>query len=230
MHGADIAPSMLDLTEKCNKHRDRCRYRLNEADDLGVFRSNTFDFILSIITLQHMQLRYSRNYIREFLRVLASGGLLVFQLPNDPIAGAVDGSASSRGWKQFVRSVTPEVLLGFYSRVRRLVESRRSSQPRMEMVGGSPEDVANAIEQRMGMWGAKREEVKKLIEQNGGKILDVLKGSGCRARSRELTVFHYEMIADWVRNPRPSILARTSIAGSYSVVGATERTRRSARH
>ncbi len=47
-------------------------------------------------------------------------------------------------------------LLGFYRRVRRLVEIRRSSQP------------------TMGMWGVKREEVKKFIEQNGGKILDVL--------------------------------------------------------
>jgi SAM-dependent methyltransferase len=41
--------------------------------------------ILSWITLQHMRPRYARRYISEFLRVLAPGGLLVFQYPSKPI-------------------------------------------------------------------------------------------------------------------------------------------------
>jgi SAM-dependent methyltransferase len=43
------------------------------------------DMILSWITLQHMRPRFAREYIREFLRVLAPGGLLLFQYPSKPI-------------------------------------------------------------------------------------------------------------------------------------------------
>ena len=41
------------------------------------------DFIYSRIVLQHVNSRYAvRSYLSEFARVLAPGGLLVFQLPS----------------------------------------------------------------------------------------------------------------------------------------------------
>ena len=40
-----------------------------------------FDFVYSSLVLQHMKPEYSQNYIKEFLRILAPGGLVYFQLP-----------------------------------------------------------------------------------------------------------------------------------------------------
>lgn len=86
--GVDIAPSMIDLASTFNRHGDRCRYHLNETNDLKLFADNGFDFIYSNITLQHMPPRHSRNYIMEFIRVLVPRGLLIFHQPSEPIPEA----------------------------------------------------------------------------------------------------------------------------------------------
>ena len=64
----------------------RCRFFLNESNDLALFADDTYDFIYSALVLQHMRPEYSQNYIKEFLRVLAPGGLAVFQIPSQPMA------------------------------------------------------------------------------------------------------------------------------------------------
>jgi SAM-dependent methyltransferase len=82
--GVDIAPSMIRLANQFNRFGDRCRYCLNEANDLRLFADDSFDFIYSNLVLQHMQPDYSKNYIKEFVRVLAPGGIAFFQLPGLP--------------------------------------------------------------------------------------------------------------------------------------------------
>lgn len=79
--GVDIAPAMIELARSYNRYHERCRYYLNDANNLSVFSENTFDFIFSLITLQHIKPTYSKTYIKEFLRILVPSGLLVFQLP-----------------------------------------------------------------------------------------------------------------------------------------------------
>lgn len=85
-HGVDIAPSMIKLARKHNRWGKRCQYYVNDKNDLRIFPDNTFDFIYSNIVLQHMKPDYSKAYIREFLRVLAPGGLIVFQLRSERLA------------------------------------------------------------------------------------------------------------------------------------------------
>ena len=63
----------------------RSRFFLNESNDLALFADDTYDFIYSALVLQHMRPEYSQNYIKEFLRVLAPGGLAVFQIPSQPM-------------------------------------------------------------------------------------------------------------------------------------------------
>ena len=66
-HGVDIASAMLARAEALNRLGDRCQYHLNETDDLSLFADGLFDFVYSRITLQHMEARYRRRYIAEFL-------------------------------------------------------------------------------------------------------------------------------------------------------------------
>jgi SAM-dependent methyltransferase len=83
--GVDIARSMLEQAREQNRAGDRVRYHLNEDDSLALFPDASFDFIYSSITLQHMEPRYSRRFLMEFFRVAAPGGVVVFQIPSEPV-------------------------------------------------------------------------------------------------------------------------------------------------
>jgi ubiquinone/menaquinone biosynthesis C-methylase UbiE len=72
---------MIETARRFNRHGERCQYHVNTANDLRLFPDRRFDFIYSVIVLQHMPAPLSRNYVTEFVRVLAPGGLAVFQVP-----------------------------------------------------------------------------------------------------------------------------------------------------
>lgn len=118
--GVDIAPSMLDLARKLSRHGEKCRFHLNEVDDLGGFAAESFGFVLSLITLQHMRPRYAKRYLREFARLLATGGVLVFQA-----AGAHQG----RG----LRRLAPAGLRRLYHRLKHRHAIEMHGLPRAEV-------------------------------------------------------------------------------------------------
>ncbi len=84
-YGVDISLKMIELARQHNRHGARCEYMCNPAGDLNRFADGSIDMIYSWITLQHMRPRHARRYMREFLRVLAPEGLLLFQYPSKPI-------------------------------------------------------------------------------------------------------------------------------------------------
>ena len=94
--GVDVAPSMIALAKKYNPYGDRCQFVVNELSTLFAFPDNHFDLIYSNIVLQHIPSRYTWNYLEDFLRVLAPGGILVFQLPTAP-RHVAQGHASFAG-------------------------------------------------------------------------------------------------------------------------------------
>jgi ubiquinone/menaquinone biosynthesis C-methylase UbiE len=85
VRGVDISPIMLEQARQFNRKGDRCQYVWNSAPNLRIFPDESFDFIYSRITLQHVPPRRVESYLKEFLRVLAAGGLLLFQLPSRPV-------------------------------------------------------------------------------------------------------------------------------------------------
>jgi ubiquinone/menaquinone biosynthesis C-methylase UbiE len=52
-----------------------------------MFPDGAFDLVYSRITLQHIAPRYTLRYLREFIRVLAPGGVLSIQIPERVPAG-----------------------------------------------------------------------------------------------------------------------------------------------
>jgi len=82
--GIDIAPSMIAGAEVHNTVGDRVSYQLNEGDDLAAFSDDSFDLVLSIIVLQHIENRFKAAYLREFLRVLRPGGVAYVTIPSHP--------------------------------------------------------------------------------------------------------------------------------------------------
>ena len=83
-HGVDISESMISHAArfKAEKEVQNCFFHLNRRRDLTIFQDNSFDFILSLIALQHMEPGYFLSYIAEFVRILKKDGVLVFQLPD----------------------------------------------------------------------------------------------------------------------------------------------------
>ncbi|MDN5715807.1 MAG: methyltransferase domain-containing protein [Janibacter sp.] len=90
--GVDVASSMVDLARQHNRRGDNVDYHLNVAPDLGLFPADTFDFLLSIIVLQHIPNALKVRYLTEFVRVLRPGGVAAFTVPSHgdwSIEGAV---------------------------------------------------------------------------------------------------------------------------------------------
>jgi SAM-dependent methyltransferase len=83
--GVDISPAMLELAQRHNRHGERCEYVWNAGPKLRQFQDESFDLIYSRLVLQHIRPLWARSYLKEFMRLLASGGLLFFQYPSRPL-------------------------------------------------------------------------------------------------------------------------------------------------
>ena len=74
--GVDISPQMIQKAESLNRYA-HCRYVTN-SDTRLPFADASFSFIYSNIVLLHVPQRFAEQYLRNFVRVLAPGGVLVF--------------------------------------------------------------------------------------------------------------------------------------------------------
>jgi SAM-dependent methyltransferase len=74
--GMDISEEMIDQAKRINRFAN-CKY-LVCADTRLPFSDGIFSFIYSNIVLQHVPPRFSEQYLREFVRILAPNGILVF--------------------------------------------------------------------------------------------------------------------------------------------------------
>lgn len=145
--GVDIAESMVELARSHNQKGDRCRFYLNERDDIKLFADSSFSFIYSSITLQHMEARLARNYIEEFVRVLVPGGLAVFQVTSEPEKKRRSFADTA---KRLIAGVIPGPLFRYYLR-------RRYGH-----------------EAVMEMHGIRKEEVVEFLESIGADIVDII--------------------------------------------------------
>jgi SAM-dependent methyltransferase len=126
--GLDIAPSMIERAREFARENSRCRFVLNERNDLQGFPSSHFDLVYSKITLQHMEPPYSLGYIKEFVRILRPGGLVIFQL-------------TSR------RVLAPGALrLAIGKAAGAILHALPGAPPRMEMYCVPPADVRSVLE------------------------------------------------------------------------------------
>jgi SAM-dependent methyltransferase len=81
MTGVDISEKMITLARAYNKFGARVNYITNPNSDLSIFDSDSFDYIISHIVLQHVPAAIHVKYVKEFVRVLKKGGACLFQLP-----------------------------------------------------------------------------------------------------------------------------------------------------
>jgi SAM-dependent methyltransferase len=82
--GVDIAPTMLAEARRLDRSGGRCRFVLNGAPDLAFLETGSVDLVYSSLVLQHLTPELARGYVAEFVRVLAPGGVAVFQVASRP--------------------------------------------------------------------------------------------------------------------------------------------------
>lgn len=80
--GVDASPTMVRLAGELNRHPSKARYVLNTAPVLESIETASIDFLYSNIVLQHLEPARAIRYVADFMRVLAPGGICVFQLPS----------------------------------------------------------------------------------------------------------------------------------------------------
>ena len=146
--GIDISPTMIQLARKYNRYKSRCTYYTNDISDLRIFPDRYFNFIYSNRVLQHMKYKYAKNYIKEFIRLLSSDGLLVFQLPSEPAATL----------KGLGISLFPE----------RFLDVVRGGNGLMNLLFFFRKDLRT-----LEMHGEKREKMIRFINRCGGRVLNV---------------------------------------------------------
>ncbi len=79
--GVDISTTMVDKAKEFNAEYPQCEFVANQEDHLHIFADNSFDFIGTKWVLHHLPERsLVENYVREFIRILRPGGLLIFQM------------------------------------------------------------------------------------------------------------------------------------------------------
>jgi SAM-dependent methyltransferase len=74
--GVDISQEMITRANALNQYR-HCRYVASAAPQLPL-ADKSCSFLYSNLVLQHVARPFAVNYLREFTRVLAPGGVLVF--------------------------------------------------------------------------------------------------------------------------------------------------------
>ncbi len=81
--GVDISEEMLAEARRLSEGLPSVRFVHNDRADLRPFPDGSFDLVYSHIVLQHVPDRTTvLSYVAEFVRVLAPGGLVAFQLPS----------------------------------------------------------------------------------------------------------------------------------------------------
>ncbi|MDQ6795905.1 MAG: class I SAM-dependent methyltransferase [Chloroflexota bacterium] len=80
--GVDISAPMIEQAMLVNAGVRNCSFVHNTRPDLSILDDASFDLAYSHIVLMHLPNQaVAESYIRELIRVLRPGGLLVFQIP-----------------------------------------------------------------------------------------------------------------------------------------------------
>jgi FkbM family methyltransferase len=103
--GVDVSASMVAAARGLNADLANVEFRENASPRLDGVADASIDFVFSHITLQHIPRALATGYVEEFFRVLAPGGVAMFQFvadTDDSLRGRLFGIASNR-WLNPVR-------------------------------------------------------------------------------------------------------------------------------
>ena len=137
---------MIVRARQENRTPARCHFEVNRRPHLRRFGAGTFDLAYSRLVLQHIPPHLVSRYIPELVRVLAPGGLLVFQLPaviSDPRRSFCEAPVRGR-----LKRALPRHIVQAYRRLKYPLFQPPATD--MEMFGMAPDTVVALVERAGG--------------------------------------------------------------------------------
>jgi SAM-dependent methyltransferase len=158
--GVDVAPSMISEARRLNVNAPNLSFVVNRAPHLRQFQSGAFDCIYCRLVLQHLRPRVVRRYIPELIRVLAPGGILMFQLPGGTdVMDSEEAFCSAPVTGSGLKLYAPKSLVRVYRRLKfRLIVEY---------------GMLETEDPRMHVFAMSREEVTLLIRNAGADVLAI---------------------------------------------------------
>jgi SAM-dependent methyltransferase len=150
--GVDVASTMISRARLLNQAYPNCQFVVTPHAHLRGFETGTFDAIYSRLVLQHIPPPLVCKYIPELIRVLAPGGVLMFQMPDEIAPEAEDAFSTAPVIGAGLKSHLPRVLVRAY----RLVKYRF---------------IVDESMPTMAMFGMRRDHVLQLVSAAGGRVL-----------------------------------------------------------
>lgn len=157
--GIDVSSEMVGQAQELNKQFSNCQFFVNHSDVLP-FPDRSFDFVSSLIVLQHIQKkREILAWVSEFIRVLNPGGAVVFQLPDKPS-------------------------------LRKRIQGRRRLWSLLQSMGVSEEFLYEKLGlSPIWMNGVQPERVQNVMEAAGAEIVSVERDERAGANFNSYTYF-----------------------------------------
>ena len=103
----DIAPTILEHARRNVHEAGLHNVTFVETGELAGLPDGQFDFVCSLLTLQHIPPAEGYGFIRTLLRLLAPGGLAALQLTLEPPGGGLQRLARMLHTSRFVHRVMP---------------------------------------------------------------------------------------------------------------------------
>ena len=82
--GVDTSAPMVETARSLDRSGGRCRFVLNEAPDLHVFPSGSFDLVYARLA-PRLPRREAAHHLAEFVRVLRPGAVALVRCPVRPL-------------------------------------------------------------------------------------------------------------------------------------------------
>lgn len=153
-YGIDISAKMIEQANGFNKYPEKCNYIVNTSDNLSVFDIDYFGFIYTSVVLQHIPYQYIKEYLKEFIRVLKPGGVLVFQLPEYK----EESDTENQSWRKMLKIRT---------RLKHLFHFAESTEY------GCHSTVYQLKGFELEMNSIQENVVRNIMTQAGAKIIDI---------------------------------------------------------
>jgi len=150
----DVAPSMIRRARLLNRSYAHCTFVVNRGAHLRRFRTGAFDVIYSRLVLQHVPPALVRAYIPELVRVLAPGGVLMFQMPDEIAREPEESFLDAPVVGGCLKHLLPRVLVRAYRHVKYWL-------------------IVDESLKRMAMFGMPHDVVLALAREAGGRVLAV---------------------------------------------------------
>jgi SAM-dependent methyltransferase len=81
VYGVDASPTMIARGRELNRDKPNLELVLNQEPRLSRFADDSISFVYTTLVLQHITYPESLGYVRELLRIVKPGGVVMLQTP-----------------------------------------------------------------------------------------------------------------------------------------------------